>query len=97
MGRQLFSASEGGHIEEAKRLLREGAPTNWKDSYGHIALHVAIGFSNENKECVNLLLASKTNVNEQNCYGDTALHKACAKGCLECVKIIVENELCNLG
>ena len=72
----------------------KGADVNWKDSLDCTALHAA---SHGRPDIVKMLLKSSPNINQQNFYGDTALHKACELGYINCVKLLLATGQCDTG
>ena len=92
---ELQKACEDSNVERVSDLLMKGADVNWKDKGGWTALHHAcIG----RPDIVRIiLLRSSPNVNQQNYYGNTALHKACEFGYINCVKLLLASGQCDTG
>lgn len=77
-GAALYDAAERGWVEAIRRLLKEGAEPNWRNSGGWTPLMIAA--AEKHLEAVELLLQSKADPNLRNGYGRTALMFAAAYG-----------------
>ena len=90
-------------MKDVIKLLKEGAPVSWRNTYGWTSLHVTcvrdpIGWHDtERLEVMKVLLRYKANVNQQNDSGETPLHYACANGLLHHVEILLGTGQCDLG
>ena len=89
LGRELYEASDDGDMERVTRLLREGAPVNWKNRGRWTALHQACYYNRP--EVVKVLLKYNPNINQQDDNGDTPLHGTCHVGSLGCVEVTAGN------
>ena len=96
LGQQLYWASSGGRVDEVERLLARGAPVNWTNSDGRTALHWAC-ISNHPDVVKILTQQDGIDVNVQDTYKDTPLHRACYYGCLNCVQLLMVTGQCDLG
>ena len=92
---QLFEYSRHGYLKEVIGLLKIGACTNWSNSEGYTALHIAC--LNNRKYIMKVLMRNHSNINQQDNFGNTPLHHACKEGHIECVKLLVAMEKCDLS
>jgi cytochrome c len=83
----LYYAVQGAHLDAAKLLMERGADVNATTALGVAPLGPAIG--KRNIELIQLLLDHGANPNSA-VGRQTVLHLAAARGCLECVKALVE-------
>jgi cytochrome c len=82
----LFWAATGGHLEAAKLLINHGADVNAKSRFG---TPLMVAAAKKNPEMMNLLLASRA-IPDADVNSQTALHVAAERGCLACVKILID-------
>ena len=69
---------------------------NWRDSStDRTSLNVAS--LNGKSDIVRVLLKSSLNINQKSGAGDTALHKACLCGDMDCVKLLLATGQCDTG
>ena len=94
LGEELYKATNSSDVERVRELLMKGADVNWRDSLDCTALHIA---SHGRPDIVKMLLKSSPNINQQNFYGDTALHKACGLGDINGVKLLLATGQCDTG
>jgi len=78
LGAKLITAVKAGRVEEAKRLLEEGADPNARDERGFTPLHLACARGNQ--ELVELLLERGADPNAVGGAGVTPLHVAAYGG-----------------
>merc|ERR1719354_1463143 len=62
--KELIDASANGRIEAVKRLVAEGADTNWKNWFGKSSIIVAANSGHH--EVVRILLANGADINSTN-------------------------------
>jgi hypothetical protein len=89
---KLIRSSMFGNREAVKKLLKEGADVNAKNSYGYTALILAS--SNGRTEIVAMLLDAGANVNARtntNYWGSTALIRASENKHTEIVSMLLDN------
>ena len=95
--KQLYDSSEKGDIEQvAKLLTQDGAdPDAYKDCRCHDrALHRAC--YNNHFKIVKLLLKHKADPNAMTVNQFTPLHVSCLHGHLDCVRYLMDSDLCNV-
>ena len=95
--RQLYDSSEKGDTEQvAKLLTQDGAdPDAYRDSRCQDrALHRAC--YNNYYKIVKLLLKHKADPNAMTVNQFTPLHVACLHGHLDCVRYLMDSDLCNV-
>lgn len=86
----LEVAIESENVAIVKLLLEAGASVTQKDSsFGMTALHLAA--SNNQKDCVQLLIAAGSDLNETDKSGFTALHFAMTVDALDVVRLLLEH------
>ena len=78
LGAKLIAAVKAGKVEEARRLLEEGADPNARDERGFTPLHLACARGNQ--ELVELLLERGADPNAVGGAGVTPLHVAAYGG-----------------
>jgi ankyrin repeat protein len=84
----LHVASSGGHVDIIKLLVQNGAQVGslvgtTKDT----ALQLAV--SHNQPQAADALIALGSDVNAENCYGNTPLHAACENGLIDVVKALL--------
>lgn len=83
---KLIKAITAGKIDEARRLIQEGADLEARDKYGWTALIIAAYWGR--KEIVKMLLDAGADVNVVDKDGFTALHYAASGGYKEVVEML---------
>ncbi|XP_021361019.1 E3 ubiquitin-protein ligase MIB2-like isoform X2 [Mizuhopecten yessoensis] len=91
----LQVASHQGHTEIVQILLHAGANLELQDEDGDSALHYS-AFGNQ-AEVMRLLLRQKVHINALNNGGCSTLHVAVNKQHLDCVKILLAHDQCNVN
>ncbi len=93
----LYLAALDRRAGNVKLLLEFGAGPNAQNMYGNTALHTVMGFQNgcmnEQNVCIKIakaLIKQGANINIQNNNYETPLHRACNKGWLRGVFLLVE-------
>lgn len=83
----LHIATYLGHVQVARRLLKEGANISLQDRDGRTCLHVAAayGFS----QILTLLLKYETDVEHVDYDNNTPLHMSCKFGHNECCRLLI--------
>jgi ankyrin repeat protein len=85
---KIFSIIKTKNIELLKDIIsNDKACVNSIDEYGDIPLHMAL----EDIELVKLLMEAGADVNGQDEFGFTALHKAVEYGNLEIIKFLIKS------
>jgi ankyrin repeat protein len=84
----LMWATFEGDVEEAARLLKEGADVKASNSYGVNALHLAA--DSANTELIRLLLKAGADPESPNADGETALHVVARSGNVEAAKLLLK-------
>ena len=86
----LIKACEENDLQRVKKVIKNGADPNAKDSYGNTALHKAA--QNGRTDIVEKLLEkmSPEAVNAKDSYGNTALHLAAQNGRADIVEKLLE-------
>jgi ankyrin repeat protein len=80
-------------IKTLDLLIKHGANINHIDSIGISPLAWSVGgYSETNKELYKYFLEKKANVNTQDIFGYTPLHRAAEYGFEEVVKALIENK-----
>ena len=85
---KLFTASHAGDETLVKDLLLAGASDKYRDGIGNTALMEAASLG---KDTIVRMLLDWAEMNTQNNYGDTALHKAARGGHNEVITTLIEN------
>lgn len=88
----LSLSSSGCFLKGMKLLIDRGANINVQDTYGRTPLHLACENVNSERhhECIEYLLQHGANPSIQDDFGRTPLHTAVEKGCLECVRLLMQ-------
>ena len=81
---------EAKNVSLVKQLLDHGAATNFIDQYGYNALMIASDRDSGSSEIIELLVASRTDINGKNKDGVTALMAAAGTGNIDAVKILID-------
>ena len=84
----LMSATFEGDVEEAARLLKEGADVKAINSYGVNAMQLAADTANT--ELIRLLLRAGADPESPNADGETALHLVARSGNVEAAKLLLK-------
>jgi len=84
----LMWATFEGDVEEAARLLKEGADVKAINSYGVNAMHLAADTANT--ELMRLLLKAGADPESPNPDGETALHLVARSGNVEAAKLLLK-------
>jgi ankyrin repeat protein len=84
----LMWAAFEGDVEEAARLLKEGADVNAVNNYGVGAMHLAADTANT--ELIRLLLKAGADPESANPEGETALHLVARSGNVEAAKLLLK-------
>lgn len=91
----LIEAVKNGSTATAKKILKKLSSPNQADEYGFIPLIELASWNTTNSakkiEMVKLLLEYKADINIQNKYGDTVLHKAAYSGDEDFVNALLDN------
>ena len=97
LGEELYNSCDHyGDVWRVRELLRRGADVNWRKSGdGWMPLHLACFYNRS--DIVQELLKYYPKLNQQTVDGDTAAHFACSNGYLDCVKLLLATEQCDLG
>ena len=101
LGVSLWMASGRGDVGRVTELLKKGANVNWRyidlgaHRIGLAVLHEACLYNRA--EVVKELLKHSPSINQQTKNGDTPLHLACREGHIECAKLLLATEQCDLG
>ena len=85
----LQRAAALGSIEQAEKLILNGAKPDIQTRRGRSALHYAS--ENGHEEILMLLITSGAQVDLPNKWGRTALHYAASKDRVNCLKILIKN------
>lgn len=88
---RLYEASLQGCLSEIKSLLKKGANPNFKHINDWTPLHAAASAHMFQREAVKLLIQKGANINEQDEFGNTALHIAAHKGNRKLFIYLVQN------
>ena len=88
----LSLSSSECFLKGMKLLIDRGANINVQDKYGRTPLHLACENvdSERHHECIEYLLQHGANPSIQDDFGRTPLHTAVEKGCLECVRLLMQ-------
>jgi hypothetical protein len=88
----LSLSSSECFLKGMKLLIDRGANINVQDTYGRTPLHLACENVNSERhhECIEYLLQHGANPSIQDDFGRTPLHNAVEKGCLECVRLLMQ-------
>ena len=86
----LMVAAANNRLDAATLLLESGADPDVVDKDGGSALHFAAQYGH-NAMTRLIVVDHGANVDVQDVDGDTALHRAADRGCLTCVRILLEN------
>ena len=90
-GGEIHDAAKKGDLEKVEALLKDNANLVCsKDNHGRTPLHCAVG--TRHKDVVELLLASRAEVNAKGTNGGTPLHMAAVGGFKEVVELLLVNE-----
>lgn len=73
---EIHKAAAEGKVPELRRLIKEGADVNARDSEKQTPLHLAA--FHWRVEAVQVLIAEKADVNATDCEGNTPMHLAIA-------------------
>ncbi|KAI8787368.1 ankyrin-3 [Biomphalaria glabrata] len=84
----LLVASEQGHLDIVKILLKNQARVDIFDEHGKTALHLAA--ENGHEQVADMLLYQKAFVNAKSKHGLTPLHLAASNGNVALVKLLIE-------
>jgi ankyrin repeat protein len=84
----LMWAAFEGDVDEAARLIKEGADVNAMNNYGVTALHLAADTANT--ELIRLLLKAGADPESPNPDGETALHVVARSGNVEAAKLLLK-------
>ena len=84
----LVTAAELGHVQDIKKLMKEGADVNAVDDNGYSPLIQAT--ENNFMDIVSILLEAGADVNIVDKYGDTALIHATENGYDGCLKLLID-------
>ncbi|KAH9498484.1 hypothetical protein Btru_007628 [Bulinus truncatus] len=84
----LLVASEQGHLDIVKILLKNQARVDIFDEHGKTALHLAA--ENGHEQVADMLLYHKAFVNAKSKHGLTPLHLAASNGNVTLVKLLIE-------
>jgi ankyrin repeat protein len=84
---QLLKAYEDGKLDEAKRLIQDGANVNYKDGCGWTPLHCASQYGSA--EDMNFLVSKGADINAKTWSDWTPLHFTCRYGDTETVILLV--------
>lgn len=88
----LSLSSSECFLKGMKLLIDRGANMNVQDKYGRTPLHLACENVNSERhhECIEYLLQHGASPSMQDDFGRTSLHIAVEKGCLECVRLLMQ-------
>ena len=89
----LMGSLANGHTEVASLLLeQEGIDINIISDYrNETALHFAAQ-DDQNNECLAMLLARNTSVNQRDSFGGTPLYDAVQYNAVRCVQLLISDE-----
>ncbi|KAL5499588.1 hypothetical protein EMCRGX_G011033 [Ephydatia muelleri] len=85
----LHLASQHGHSEIVRELLKHGANIDAINRYGNTALHLAILGGHMITACV--LIEGNANLNIRNQPGNTPLHLCCKAGYIDLASLLLQN------
>ncbi len=88
----LSLSSSECFLKGMKLLIDRGANINVQDKYGRTPLHLACENVNSERhhECIEYLLQHGANPSIQDDFGRAPLHHAVEKGCVECVRLLMQ-------
>ena len=84
----LMEAAFEGNVDEARKLLKEGANVKAANVYGVNAMLLAA--ENSNPELIQLFLKAGADANSANPEGETALHLVARSGNVEAAKLLLK-------
>jgi ankyrin repeat protein len=106
LGQELFNAAQHGNLEEAQRLIKEGASIEAKDNYGITPLILAAVTGHEtmwtplmlaaiegHEDVCKLLIDSKASVEAEDNDGWTPLRMAATDGHKAVCKLLIDTQL----
>jgi ankyrin repeat protein len=85
---ELMYAAFAGDVDEARRLIKQGADVHASNAYGINAMLLAAEVSNT--ELIELLLKAGADARSANPEGETALHLVARSGNVEAAKLLVK-------
>jgi ankyrin repeat protein len=90
LGQELFNAAQHGNLEEAQRLIKEGASIEAKDNYGITPLILAAVTGHETM--CKLLIDNKASLEAENNNGWTPLMLAAIEGHEDVCKLLIDSK-----